>query len=69
MQVWLAADFSDYQQLLELVHIAFFPLQVLREAVDLLRDELRVEYVCYHGHDKNTITVYSESIHSSKFTV
>lgn len=65
MQVWLAADFSDYKQLLEFVHIVFFPLQVLREAVDLLRDELRAEYVCYHDHDINIITVYSESIHSS----
>lgn len=45
MQVWISADFSDYKQLLELVHIVFFLLQVQREAVDLLRDELRVERV------------------------
>lgn len=45
MQVWISADFSNYKQLPELVHIAFVLLGVLREAVDLLRDELRVEYV------------------------
>lgn len=45
MQVWISADFSNYKQLPELVHIAFFLLGVLREGADLLKDELRVEYV------------------------